>query len=66
MDDHYKGITVNERLYASGLIEEFDSAAYDANIEKVIDIFKKINIMNECEIEPPLDCLIVFMSTLKF
>lgn len=41
MDNRYKGMTVNERLYMSGLLEEFDFAVNEKNIEKIIFILKK-------------------------
>jgi hypothetical protein len=34
MDDKFAGMTVNERLYVSGLWDEFDLAVKDKNVEK--------------------------------
>ena len=54
MDDQYKGMTVNERLYVSGLIEKFDLAVEKKNIENVIAILEKVEITDESAIKPIL------------
>lgn len=54
MDNQYKGMTVNERLYVSGLIGAFDKAVKDNDVEKVIDILKKVEITDEFAIKPIL------------
>jgi hypothetical protein len=54
MDNQYKGMTVNERLYVSGLMEKFDLAVEEKNIEKVVDILKKVEITDESSIKPIL------------
>jgi hypothetical protein len=54
MDNQYRGMTVNERLYISGLIEKFDLAVEAKNIDKVIEILKKVEITEESAIEPIL------------
>lgn len=43
----YKGMTVNERLYASGLIDEFDKAVENKNRNKVETILKKVELNDE-------------------
>jgi hypothetical protein len=40
----YKGMTVNERLYKSNLIDEFDTAVKEKNIKKTKSILKKIEL----------------------
>ncbi len=52
----YKGMTVNERLYASGLMDEFDKAVENKNIDKVKSILKKVEL-NETSIKPILESL---------
>lgn len=52
MDNKYKGMTVNERLYVSGLMNAFDKAIKGNNVEKVIDILKKVEIIEESSIKP--------------
>jgi hypothetical protein len=54
MDNQYKGMTVNERLYVSGLMEKFDLAVEKKNIEKVVAILKKVEITDESAIKPIL------------
>jgi len=57
MDIQYKGMTVNERLYVSGLMEKFYKAAEVKDVEKVIEILKKVEITDELAIEPILEGL---------
>ncbi|GAB4187957.1 MAG: hypothetical protein Tsb002_13740 [Wenzhouxiangellaceae bacterium] len=47
MENKYAGMTVNERLYASRLMDEFDEAVKKKNIEKVRDILKKVELTEE-------------------
>jgi hypothetical protein len=51
MDNLYKGMTVNERLYVSGLIEEFDLAVEKKKKDEIIAILKKVEITDESAIE---------------
>jgi len=57
MDYQYKGMTVNERLYVSGLMDAFDKAVNESDIEKVIDILNKVEITDESVIKPILKSL---------
>ena len=50
MDFKYKGMTVNERLYVSGLMDAFDKAAKKVEIERVIEILKEVEITDESAI----------------
>lgn len=52
----YAGMTVNERLYASGLINEFDKAVAERNVLKVIEILQQVDL-NEKSIKPILEKL---------
>ena len=54
MDNQYKGMTVNERLYVSGLMEKFDRAVKKKDVNKVISILKKVEITEDSQIEPIL------------
>ncbi len=46
-------MTVNERLYVSGLMEQFDKAVKEENIALVESILKEVEL-NELSIEPIL------------
>lgn len=54
MDNEYMGMTVNERLYVSGLMDDFDKAVKEKNVGCVIDVLKKIEITDENAIQPIL------------
>jgi hypothetical protein len=45
-DHDYSGMTVNERLFASGLIDDFDRAASARNREEMIAILKRVDVDN--------------------
>ncbi|MCH4897198.1 hypothetical protein E0494_10930 [Marinilabiliaceae bacterium JC040] len=49
----YKGMTVNERLYVSGLMDEYDKAVEIRDIKKVTEILKKVKL-EEVSIDPIL------------
>lgn len=53
----YKGMTVNERLYLSGLIEEFDKAIESKNIAKVKSILRNVELSDD-SIDPIIKNLI--------
>ena len=56
MESIYSGMTVNERLYMSGLSNDFDNAIKENNIKKVLEILKRIEL-NEVSIKPILQSL---------
>ena len=56
MENKYAGMTVNERLYVSGLMDEFDDAVDKKNTEKVRTILKKVEL-TEDSIKPILENL---------
>ena len=44
MDSEFAGMTVNERLYVSGLMDAFDAAVEEKNSEKVRAILEKVEL----------------------
>lgn len=60
MDNKYKGMTVNERLYVSGFMDDFDKAVEEKNIRKIIEILEKVEITEESSINSILKelCLV--------
>ena len=50
----YKGMTVNERLFVSGLIDEFDKAIKNKDVDKVKLILRKVEL-NDASINPILE-----------
>lgn len=44
MNDEYAGMTVNERLYVSGYMDEFDMAINNKDIEKIKSILKIVEL----------------------
>lgn len=54
MESKYAGMTVNERLYVSGLMDEFDEAVEKKNTEKVRAILEKVELTEE-SIKPILE-----------
>lgn len=44
MNNKFSGMTVNERLYMSGLMDEFDKAVRERNVSAVKVILKEIEI----------------------
>ena len=44
MDNKYAGMTVNERLYVSGLMDEFDKAVSEENTTEVIRILRMVEL----------------------
>jgi hypothetical protein len=56
MDNKYAGMTVNERLYASGLMDEWDKAVSEKNTTEVVRILKDVELTDE-NIRPILESL---------
>ena len=50
----YTGMTVNERLYVSGLMEKFDKAIKEKNIDAIELIIKEVEL-NDLSIDPILE-----------
>lgn len=53
MSDKFAGMTVNERLYVSGLMKKFDKAVKKKDVDLVISILKEVDL-NDLSIEPIL------------
>ena len=51
MDNKYQGMTVIERLYVSGLIDQYDNAVNQKNKTEIIRILKLLEINDECSID---------------
>jgi hypothetical protein len=47
MDEKYKGTTVNERLYLSGLMSKFDKAVEEKDVNAAISILKQVELTDE-------------------
>ncbi|MCB1948830.1 hypothetical protein [Nitrosomonas sp.] len=56
MKNKYAGMTVNERLYVSGLMGEFDEAVEKKDADKVRSILEKVELTEE-SIKPILEKL---------
>ncbi|MEI6349106.1 MAG: hypothetical protein WCM93_02225 [Bacteroidota bacterium] len=56
MMNKYGGMTVNERLYISGLMDKFDEAVKEKNVDLVISILKEVEL-NDLSIAPILERL---------
>lgn len=44
MKSKYLGMTVNERLYLSGLMTDFDFYLKQKDVEKIINVLRKIEL----------------------
>jgi hypothetical protein len=47
MENKYGGMTVNERLYVSGLWDEFEQYLEEKNIEKIISVLNKVELTGD-------------------
>jgi hypothetical protein len=56
MDNKYAGMTVNERLYVSGLMPEFDKAVERKDADGVRRILERVELTEE-NIEPIMEQL---------
>lgn len=57
MDRKYKGMTVNERLYTSGLINDFDQAVLKKDSQRIIQILNKVEVLDKTTIQSILHSL---------
>ena len=51
MPKKYNGMTVNERLYVSGLADKFDKAIQLKNVQQATVILQKIELSHESILE---------------
>lgn len=54
MENKYAGMTVNERLYVSGLMDEFDKAVKERDVERIRSILSNVELTEE-SIKPILE-----------
>lgn len=54
MDNKYKGMTVNERLYVSGLLNEFEKAVKEKDVNRAILILEEVELTKP-NIDPILE-----------
>jgi molecular chaperone GrpE (heat shock protein) len=47
MDNKYAGMTVNQRLWASGLMDEFERAIIEKNTDEAIRILTEVELTEE-------------------
>jgi ABC-type multidrug transport system ATPase subunit len=47
MDNKYAGMTVNERLYVSGKLQEFDKAVAERNAQRARAILEEVGLTEE-------------------
>jgi hypothetical protein len=52
----YKGMTVNERLYVSGFLDQYDKAVTEKDVDKIREILQKVEL-NEISIKSILEQL---------
>lgn len=55
-NDKFSGMTVNERLYITGLMDEFDEAVKEQDVKRVRAILTKVELTEE-SIRPILEQL---------
>ena len=56
MGSKYSGMTVNERLYVSGLMSKFDKAVENKDVQKISEILEAVELTEE-SIRPILEKL---------
>jgi hypothetical protein len=59
MESKYSGMTINERLYVSGLMDAFDVAVQKKDARAIRAILEKVELTEE-SIRPILEKLMIF------
>jgi hypothetical protein len=54
MNDKYIGMTVNERLFVSGLMVDFETAINEKDVNRIISILKAVDLSDYTTIDPIL------------
>ena len=57
MTEKYKGTTVNERLYLSGFMDQFDEFVRTKNIDGIKNILAKVEITDESSVRSIIEGL---------
>lgn len=57
MRSKYAGMTVNERLYISGLTDQFDQALRLGNVDAIVRILLEVGITDKNSIKAIIDSL---------
>ena len=65
LGNKYKGMTMNERLYASNLIDKFDIAVKRKNVATIISILEEVEL-TEKSIVPVLENLKLCGETYQY
>ncbi|MEM1223856.1 MAG: hypothetical protein AAGH40_13980 [Verrucomicrobiota bacterium] len=55
-ENKYAGMTVNERLYVSGLMDEYDKSVNEKDAQRIREILEKVEL-TEANIKPILEQL---------
>lgn len=57
MDIQFKGMTVNERLFVSGQMDDFDRLVKTKNIDGIIALLETVEVTDEAAIRSIIDAL---------
>ncbi|MBV4360602.1 hypothetical protein [Pinibacter aurantiacus] len=51
----YSGMTINERLYLSNLMNDFDRAIEKKDVKEIVSILNKVEVVDETSIKSILE-----------